>query len=77
MNNTKNIKIVIGISYMLIILIFLWFFFQNFSIQDFTSYELIKANRETLEGIKNNILDIKILLFFKFSNVSLFCLTKS
>ena len=42
MNNTKNIKIVIGISYILIILIFLWFFFQNFSIQAFSNYEIIK-----------------------------------
>ena len=64
MNNTKNIKIVLGISYLLIISIFLWFFFQNFSIQDFTSYELIKANRETLEGIKNNNIILSSLLFF-------------
>ena len=64
MNNTKNIKIVLGISYILIISIFLWFFFQNFSIQDFTSYELIKANRETLEGIKNNNIILSSLLFF-------------
>ena len=64
MNNTKNIKIVLGISYILIISIFLWFFFQNFSIQDFTSYELIKANREALEEIKNNNTTISIIIFF-------------
>ena len=64
MNKIKNIKIVLGISYILVISIFLWFFFQNFSIQDFTSYELIKANRETLESIKNNNIFISSLLFF-------------
>jgi len=64
MNNTKNIKIVLGISYILIISIFLWFFLQNFSIQDFTSYELIKANRETLEGIKNNNKVLSSIIFF-------------
>ena len=64
MNNTKNIKIVLGISYILIISIFLWFFLQNFSIQDFTSYELIKANRETLEGIKNNNIILSSIIFF-------------
>ena len=64
MNKTKNIKIILGISYLLIISIFLWVFFQNFSIQDFTSYELIKANRETLESIKNNNIFISSLLFF-------------
>ena len=64
MNKTKNIKIILGISYLLVISIFLWFFFQNFSIQDFTSYELIKANRETLEEIKNNNIILSSLLFF-------------
>ena len=64
MNKTKNIKIILGISYILIISIFLWFFFQNFSIQDFTSYELIKANRETLEAIKSNNIFLSSLLFF-------------
>ena len=64
MNNIKNIKIVLGISYILIISIFLWFFFQNFSIQDFTSYELIKANRDALEGIKNNNKVVSSIIFF-------------
>ena len=64
MNNTKNIKIVIGITYILIISIFLWFFFQNFTIQDFASYELIKENRETLETIKNKNIILSSFLFF-------------
>ena len=64
MNNLKNIKILLGVSYISIILIFLWFFFQNFSIQDFTSYELIKANRETLDAIKSNNIFLSSLLFF-------------
>ena len=64
MNKTKNIKIILGISYLLIISIFLWVFFQNFSIQDFTSYELIKANRETLDAIKSNNIFLSSLLFF-------------
>ena len=64
MNNTKNIKIIIGIAYILIISIFLWFFFQNFTIQDFTSYELIKENRETLEIIKNKNIILSSFLFF-------------
>ena len=64
MNKTKNIKIILGISYLVLISIFLWFFFQNLSIQDFTSYELIKANRETLEEIKNNNIILSSLLFF-------------
>ena len=64
MNKTKKIKIILGFSYILIISIFLWFFFQNFSIQDFTSYDLIKANRDILEGIKNNNIILSSILFF-------------
>ena len=64
MNNTKNIKIVLGISYILIISIFLWFFLQNFSIQDFTSYELIKANRHALDLIKTNNIILSSIIFF-------------
>ena len=63
MYNTKNVKIVLGISYILIISIFLWFFFQNFSIQDFTSYDLVKQNRDTLENLKNNNIFISSILF--------------
>ena len=64
MNKTKNIKIILGISYILIISIFLWFFFQNFSIQDFSSYELIKSNRETLEIIKDKNIILSSVIFF-------------
>ena len=64
MNNTKNIKIVLGISYILIISIFLWFFLQNFSIQDLTSYELIKANRDTLDSFKSNNIILSSIIFF-------------
>ena len=64
MNKTKNIKIILGISYILLISIFLLFFFKNFSIQDFTSYELIKENRDTLEAVKNNNIILSSLLFF-------------
>mgnify|MGYP001202835749 CR=1 FL=1 len=64
MNNIKNIKIVLGTSYILAISIILWFFFQNFSIQDFTSYELIKVHRDALETIKNNNIILSSIIFF-------------
>tara|TARA_Y100001935_G_scaffold101317_1_gene84158 strand:+ start:53 stop:769 length:717 start_codon:yes stop_codon:yes gene_type:complete len=67
MNNLKNIKILLGVSYILIVLIFLWFFFQYFSIQDFTSYQLIKENRDTLEIIKNKNIILSSILFFVFT----------
>lgn len=67
MNDLKNIKILLGVSYISVILIFLWFFFENFSIQDFTSYELIKQNRDALETIKNKNIVLSSILFFVFT----------
>jgi len=74
MNNLKNIKIVIGISYILIILIFLWFFFKYFSIEEFTSYQLIKENIEILIRIKQNNLLISGILFVVFAIIWIFLL---
>ena len=65
----KNIKIILGITYILIIGIFLWFFFKNFSVSDFTNYEIIKSNRDTLINIKNSNKFISIILFFFFTVV--------
>ena len=64
MEKEKKIKIFLGSAYLLIVFVFLWFFFSKFSIQDFTSYELIKANRDSLEAVKNNNILLSSLIFF-------------
>ena len=64
MNKEKKIKLFLGSGYLLIVLVFLWIFFNNFSIQDFSSYELIKANRDTLEQLKNRNIFISCVIFF-------------
>ena len=56
------LKITFAIIYVLIISIFLWFFFQHFSIQDFTSYELIKDKNKNLSSKNYN--------FFELDNLS-------
>ena len=63
MNKEKKIKIFLGSAYILIVSIFLWFFFSNFSFQDFSSYELIRDNRDTLEQVKNSNIFISSVLF--------------
>ena len=60
----KNIKFLLGLTYILIIIVFLWFFFKQFSIQDFTSYEVIKKNRDTLNNLKNLNIFLSSLIFF-------------
>ena len=63
MDKAKNIKITLAIIYVLIISIFLWFFFKYFSIQDFTSFEIIKSNRDALNEFKNKNIFISSLIF--------------
>ena len=63
MNKEKKIKLFLGSAYILIVSIFLWFFFSYFSFQDFSSYELIRENRDTLEQIKNSNIFISSILF--------------
>ena len=64
MNKEKKIKLFLGSTYLLIVFVFLWIFFNNFSIQDFSSYELIKNNRNALEELKNSNILISCILFF-------------
>ena len=63
MNKEKKIKLFLGSAYILIVSIFLWFFFSKFSFQDFSSYELIRDNRDTLEQVKNSNIFISSILF--------------
>ena len=63
MNKEKKIKIFLGSAYILIVSIFLWFFFSKFSFQDFSSYELIRDNRDTLEQVKNSNIYISSIFF--------------
>ena len=60
----KKVKITLASVYLLLIVAFLWFLFTNFSINDFTSYEIIKSNRDTLNNLKNisQIEELKIVL---------------
>jgi len=65
MEKAKKIKIYLGLVYSLIILLFLWVFFSNFSLDELVSYEFIKNNRDHLYNIKEkNYLLISFLFFF-------------
>ena len=63
MEKAKKIKIILGIIYFLIVSIFLWFFFSYFSMDEITSYEFIRKNRDSLLGIKESNFFFIILLF--------------
>ena len=66
MGRVKNIKIILSIIYISLICIFLWFFFKYFSIEDFTSYDLIKKNQSTLNQLKDGNIFLLSIIFFIF-----------
>ena len=62
MEKTKKIKIYIGISYLILVCLFLYFFFSKFSFQELTSYDFIKSNRSYFFELKNsNLIYISII----------------
>ena len=54
MEKSKKIKIFIGLSYLIIISIILFFFFTKISFQDITSYAFINNNRDYLVNFREN-----------------------
>ena len=63
MEKTKKIKTYIGISYLILVCLFLYFFFSKFSLQDLTSYEFIKQNRSYFFELKNSNLFLISITF--------------
>tara|TARA_B100001121_G_C18485863_1_gene524848 strand:- start:35 stop:757 length:723 start_codon:yes stop_codon:yes gene_type:complete len=63
MEKTKKIKLFIGLSYLTLVIIFLFLFFSKFSLQEITSYDFIKENRLYFLELKNANLFIVSLIF--------------
>ena len=53
MESTKKLKIYLGISYIILISTFLYYFFSKFSLQEVSSYEFIKNNVDYFSNLKN------------------------
>ena len=63
MEKTKKIKFFIGISYLIILSAFLLLFFSKFSLQEITSYDFIKENRDYFIHLKNSNLFLVSIIF--------------
>ena len=63
MENTNKIKLFIGLSYLLIICLFLYFFFSKFSLEEITSYDFIKNNSAYFAELKNSNLFLISIIF--------------
>ena len=66
MKKVKKIKIFIGIFYVLVVSLFLYFFFSKFSLQEITSYEFIKNNRDYFFEIKRSSPILLAVIFVLF-----------
>ena len=61
MEKAKKVKLFIGLFYLVLLGLFLYFFFSKFSIQEITSYEFIKNNRNYFFDLKqSNIILLSI-----------------
>ena len=63
MKKDKKIKIYLCIIYFVILSIFLWVFFSKFSINEITTYDFIKNNRDFLVSIKESNYFLVSILF--------------
>ena len=62
MEKTKKTKIFIGIFYIILVGVFLFLFFSNFTLQEITSYDFIKNNRDYFSELrKSNLISLSIL----------------
>ena len=67
MKKAKKIKLYIGLFYLLFIGLFLYFFFSKFSIEEITSYDFIKNNRDYFFELKKSNLFLLTIIFLLFS----------
>tara|TARA_B100002052_G_scaffold44986_1_gene37778 strand:- start:1151 stop:1873 length:723 start_codon:yes stop_codon:yes gene_type:complete len=66
MEKIKNIKIWLGLAYIVFLGIFLYFLLTKISLEELTSYNFLKSNSETLMNFKNSNLVFSSLVFILF-----------
>ena len=64
--SSSNLKLILGVVYILIIIIALYYLFSFVDVRDLTSYEFIKSNREAILKYKNENIVFLIIAFFVF-----------
>ena len=69
MEKTKKVKIFIALFYVSLVLLFLYFFFSKFTLQEITSYDFIKNNRDYFFELRQSNLLILGALFIIFTIV--------
>ena len=63
MEKSKKVKITLGLFYLLVVSSFLYFFLSKFTLEELTSYEFIKNNRDYFFALKQTNLFLISLVF--------------
>ena len=63
MEKSKKVKIILGLFYLIVVSSFLYFFLSKFTLEELTSYEFIKNNRDYFFGLKQTNLFLLYLVF--------------
>ena len=63
MEKSKKVKITLGLFYLLVVSSFLYFFLSKFTLEELTSYEFIKNNRDYFFGLKQTNLFLLSMIF--------------
>ena len=67
MEKSKKIKLFIGLFYIILVSIFLYYLFSKYSFQQLTSYDFIKNNIDYLSELKKSNLFLLSLFFLLFT----------
>ena len=67
MKKENKIKIYLALTYLLILILFLWLIFSKFTLSELTSYEFIKNNRNDLISIKESSYLLTLIIFTFFT----------
>ena len=64
--NSRNLKLIIGVIYLLILFTGLFFLFSLVDLKDLTSYGFIKSQKNIISEYKNNNFLLFSIIFFIF-----------
>ena len=72
MEKSKKIKLFIGLFYLSAVALFLFLFFSKFSLQEITTYEFIKNNRDYFFQLRQSNTLVLIFVFILFTIIWVF-----
>ena len=67
MEKSKKVKITLGLFYLTLVFMFLYFFLTKFTFEELTSYDFIKNNRDYFLQFKQANLFLTSLIFLLFT----------